>query len=127
MISRSKQLKGQMFSIDFVIAMALLTVAIGITIQSLDLFQKRVQTATVLYTENAELIAQNYTHYAAGFTNATPYCITYSNGSEISSNCGGFRACDTAINNFTATRIVPCSYRFSNINGPCILTVRTCK
>ncbi|MBI5225410.1 hypothetical protein HY989_06080 [Candidatus Micrarchaeota archaeon] len=121
------RLKGQMFSIDFVIAMALLTVAIGITIQSLDLFQKRVQSATVLYTENAELIAQNYTHYAAGFKNATPYCISYSNGSEFSSNCNEFRYCDLAGNNFTATRIVPCSYNFPSISGPCSLTVYTCE
>ncbi|MEK6953422.1 MAG: hypothetical protein AABX01_00315 [Candidatus Micrarchaeota archaeon] len=106
-------MRAQLFSMDFVIAMAILTIAIGVTLQTVDNFQKRVQFIEGAQTNNAEMIAQAYVSNSTGppwsipgFANATPYCYQFSN---TTGNCdlgGGFKC---PKNTFTATRLLRCT------------------
>ncbi|MFH1750292.1 MAG: hypothetical protein ABH863_01285, partial [Candidatus Micrarchaeota archaeon] len=73
-------MRGQLFSIDFVIAVAILTIVIGVTLQTLDTFQKRAQFIERTQTNNAEVIAQSWVLNSSGFTNSTPFCFQYGNG-----------------------------------------------
>ncbi|HLC47468.1 MAG TPA: hypothetical protein VJI13_00180 [Candidatus Norongarragalinales archaeon] len=114
-------MRAQIFSMDFIIAMAILTVVIGITLQTVDNLQKRVQFIERGQTNNAEVIAQTWVKNASGFENATKYCFLYSNRTG---NCNAF-SCPDPNFMFTATRFVAC--RAAGVTTPCTITIRTCE
>ncbi len=107
-------MKGQIFSIDFVLAIAVLSLSLGIALQTMDLAQKNGDVYAQLHSNQAELIAQNWTYNTRNFSNTSPYCLQFSNGSG---DCSAF-ACTE--NTFTAQRLVECP------QGVCLLEVRTC-
>ncbi len=108
-------MKAQVFSIDFVMASAILLLSLGIVLQTIDLAQKNADVYASLNTNNVEIIARNLTAKIPGFQNYTPYCWKKSDGTE--NTCGGF-SCNGSI--FTATRLYKCG------DNPCSLEVRTC-
>jgi hypothetical protein len=112
-------MRGQIFSIDFVIAMAIISLSIGITLQTLDAMQKRALAIEESYTYNPDSIAQNILFPSQGFSNSTSYCYQFSNGSG---NCNGFK-CPGSI--FAATRLTGCNN--GAITAACSLSVKTCE
>ena len=108
-------MKAQIFSIDFVMASAILLLAFGITLQTVDLAQKSADVYAALDTNNVEIIAQNLTVPIDGFRNYSPYCWKRSDGTE--NTCGGF-SCNGSV--FTATRLVKCG------GEVCSIEVRSC-
>lgn len=108
-------MKAQVFSIDFVMASAILLLSLGIALQTIDLAQKNADVYASLNTNNVETIAANLTSRIPGFQNHTPYCFKTSDVSQ--NTCGGF-SCNGSI--FTATRLYKCG------EAPCSLEVRAC-
>ncbi len=115
------RLKGQIFSIDFVIAVAILTIAIGITLQTVDTFQKRMMIIEQTHTNHADVAAQYFLYNASGFEPATPYCYVYSNGTGT---CSAF-SCSK--NTFAATRLTACENTAVPTIEPCAVTIMTCE
>jgi hypothetical protein len=112
-------MRGQIFSIDFVIAMAIISLSIGITLQTLDAMQKRALAMEESYTYNPDAIAQNMLFPSQGFSNSTPYCYQFSNGTG---NCAGFN-CPRSI--YAVTRLTGCNNGASIL--ACSLSVKTCE
>ncbi|MBU1197798.1 hypothetical protein KJ765_04795 [Candidatus Micrarchaeota archaeon] len=112
-------MKGQVFSIDFVLAIAVLSLSLGIALQMVDLSQKSADSYAELQTNQAEMIAMNITNPTNGFNSATPYCRRYSNGTD---GCLIFQCVERT---FVAQRLVECGP--SGSQGPCLLEVRTCE
>lgn len=119
-------MRGQIFSIDFVIAMAILTIVIGVTLQSLDNIQKRVQLMEDLTTNNAEVIAQTFISNSSGFANATPYCFFYSNGTQgpLGLSCAGFKCQKNVV---SATRLTVCRRVGPLLETVCTINVLACE
>lgn len=115
--------RAQIFSIDFVIAMAILTVTIGVTLQTVDLMQKRVQFVESTQTSNPDIIAQNFIAPISGFVPATPYCYMLSNGTNTCDNAFDCR------NGFTyvSQRLIKCKAATTGAIIPCVLNIRTCE
>lgn len=118
-------MRGQIFSLDFVIAVAILTVAMGVTLQSVDNFQKRMLFIEQSQTNNAESIAQTFIRNTTGFRATVPYCFQYYNGSgNFTGDCAAFSCGSGSV--FTSVRLTSCKGSAFAQPYPCSLTIMTC-
>ncbi len=115
--------RGQIFSIDFVLAIAILSLALAIALQTVDLAQRNAGIYARLQTDNAEMIAQNYTNGTAGFVPATAYCVAYRGDHNTTDQCNAVNF-QCASNTFVFRRLIECQ---SPVKEPCLLEVRTCE
>ncbi|MFH1200546.1 MAG: hypothetical protein V1708_05765 [Candidatus Micrarchaeota archaeon] len=112
-------MRAQVFSIDFVMASAILLLCLGIALQVTDMAQRNASQYAALQTNNAEAIAANLTaggQGIPGFRNYTPYCFKRS-GFPNENTCGGFSCVG---NTHAAIRLVNCA------GAPCTIEVRAC-
>lgn len=110
--------RGQFFSADFIIAVLILTAALG-TALHLHEFAARTSSRTLeLAANDAEMIAEALANNAAIAVPASlAYCFQYSNGTG---NCSAF-ACGG--NAYAARRLVECT---GSVKEFCALEVRAC-
>ncbi|MFH1443339.1 MAG: hypothetical protein ABIG96_04870 [Candidatus Micrarchaeota archaeon] len=115
------QLKGQIFSIDFVIAMAVLTVVIGISVQTMDNMQKRALLIETSSSNYADVLAQNLITPSQGFSAPTSsWAYLYSNGSQSAN----YFTLVCPKHTFAATRVLTCIA--GTTRSHCSLTVKSC-
>ncbi len=132
----AKTTRAQIFTLDFLIAAALITLAIGFAIQTTDASQKKLQSLAYLQSNAADAIAQANVSNKALFS-APNYCaLIRKTDAVLSDNCtsseepipmpGGFnKYCEDEGNKtvFVARRIIQCPLE----NTGCLLEVRTCE
>ena len=116
--------RGQIFSIDFLIAVSVLTLAMAIALQTSDLMQKRGTQFAQSQDSLSEAIAQQFVSKAPGFSFPDPalikWCYLYSNSSMGPTSSGCSNLCLAAGNIFVAKRLVACG------STACSLEVRVC-
>jgi hypothetical protein len=115
MIFGDRMKKGQLFTMDFMVAVAMLTAGIGFTLQLNELVHRNASLQAELVSNNADVIAEAF---ALNRTLSAPvnFCRYYGNGTT---DCTSFSC---AKNIFSARRLVPCIG-----SSVCLLEVRTCE
>ncbi|NYZ78233.1 hypothetical protein H0N96_02415 [Candidatus Micrarchaeota archaeon] len=114
-----KNKRGQLLSIDFLIAVSLLVAALALFTQYLERTQTRFGEYTEFSTNNAEVIAANLTG-EGNLTNLQKYCLSFSNAT-LEYDHGG---CNCPKNVFVGRRLILCSVGV--VKQPCVMEVRTC-
>lgn len=109
-------MKGQLFSMDFLVAVTLVTLALGITLQGLEFSQRGMALRAELANGTAEAIAGAIADNVSGaVTCAAPSCcVAFSNGT---SSCGSL-SCPRDV--LTARRLMMCG------GSACSVEVRAC-
>jgi len=113
-------LKGQLLSSDLIVGMALLMLAIGVTLQLSEAFQRQLYKSGSLYSNDPDAAVQAIYQGASYYYLTTRnFCYQYSNGSG---NCTGF-SCGGYGNMLVSKRFSPCE----DAPGYCTLEVRVCR
>lgn len=111
--------RAQLFSADFVIAVSVLILAIGISVHSLDSMQRQAHSISGVTDRTAQSVAQHFVSsiQAGAFKYPPNYCYTFSNGTDTCQTlvCGSTK--------HTARRVVVCNPPGS----PCLLEVFVCE
>ena len=140
-------MRGQLFSLDFVISFAIIILTIGVTLQAVDLMQKKANTLEALQSNNAETIADAIVANKTpdGFAATVPYTIKFLSYKNTSSKDFNWPAkCEKNV--FVAKRMMTCSNvptsycqievlvggvgtpTPTTLGGcPCVVEVRTCE
>ena len=110
-------MKGQLFSMDFLIAVALVLLALGITLQALETSQRKLALEADLANGTAEAVVGALAgNTATALTCANPgCCISYSNGTG---NCAGLSCAKHVL---AARRLTICTG-----GAACLVEVRAC-
>ncbi|MFH0972084.1 MAG: hypothetical protein V1835_05980 [Candidatus Micrarchaeota archaeon] len=131
-------MRGQIFSIDFVIAMAILTISIGVTMQTFDTIQKRMGVMEQVTVNSAEVDAYNrYIEPISLFENpqgrwpGSPLyddCTINSTGASGSATNIGAVSCYSSFcpggTTYSATRLSYCT--IGGARRACAITIKTC-
>ncbi|MBI3588502.1 hypothetical protein HY995_05280 [Candidatus Micrarchaeota archaeon] len=112
-------MRGQIISIDFLIAVAILALAIGAIAQAAEFAAAHNEQAAGLQLNSAWAIAEMASNGQGAGGLGQRYCIRYSNGTDLcgSAPCGNG---DT----LAAQRAVACS---GTPGGYCLMNVVTCR
>jgi len=108
--------RGQLLSVDFLIAVSLLIASLALFTQYLERTQTRFSERVELSTNNAEVIAASLAGEGT-LSNPQKYCLQFSNDSKQYD----YGACNCPKNIFTARRLTSCE------NTACVMEVRTCE
>ncbi|OIO26843.1 hypothetical protein COX86_01970 [Candidatus Micrarchaeota archaeon CG_4_10_14_0_2_um_filter_60_11] len=103
-------MKGQLYSLDLLVGIALSITVFAVALHSIELVQRGHPAFSTDSQALAEAIASN-----AALNASAANCTTYSNGSNY---CNGFSCANSQV--FVTRRIVACPA------GPCVLEVRSC-
>ncbi len=107
--------RGQLLSIDFLIAVSLLVFALALFTQYLERTQTRFSEYAEFSSNDAEAIAASLAG-EGNLSNPKEYCLQFSNGSRY--DHGG---CVCPKNVFTARRLTLCE------GEACVMEVHTCE
>ncbi|MFQ5406324.1 MAG: hypothetical protein ACE5DI_04160 [Candidatus Micrarchaeia archaeon] len=124
--------KGQVFTMDFIIALALLTSIIGIALHTTDFSQRRLSHSADLHSNAAAIVLDaNLSSKALSALSVSNYCVKTSNNARVySDNCTSpdfFDDCkrvQKGSNVFSSRRIVVCETGSEEV---CVVEVRTCE
>lgn len=111
---KRNELRGQLFAADVIIAILIMTVALGATLHQYEFAVRTTSRAMEIATNNAESIAFALANNVT--VNASAYCYQYSNGTG---NCNAF-SCGG--NTYSSRMLVECG----PVSGVCSLEVHAC-
>ena len=107
-------MRGQLISADVVVAIAVVTIIVGLMLNAVELSISVAEKHAVLSSTLVDAVAGGL---AEGTNTSKVYSCSQYNASNAT--CAGFRC---PLNTFSATRLIPCA------GDPpyCVLEVRTC-
>lgn len=108
-------MRAQLFSMDFIVSIALVTLALGITLQAIEAPARQQAVLIELQNTTSTAIAQRLVAGAAVSCSIPGCCIAYSNGT---SSCAAL-SCPKHV--LRTQRLMLCS-----ANAVCRVEVRTC-
>lgn len=121
------EMRGQLLSLDFLISVIVVTVAIGIVVHTYDLMSRQANDQILFINNNGQVIADslidNETGNPAGLLTipSNSYCIAYGNNDCSLAGCLKNIHVVTRISNSTDP---------NGVNGcitpPCLVRVKTC-
>jgi hypothetical protein len=129
-ISRGQ--RGQLFSVDFILAVAFLVIGLGAVLQTSAAIQQSSASRAQITSDLAVPLSQMIANGEPFIAPSTPYCVRWSNQTDAMDNpsCHSFSCGPSGGNIYASQRLIQCynsTFVPPALNGTCLMTVYTCE